>query len=366
MIRKKMILADEDEHYLKELRYEFMEKAPQLDLITFTKREKVYQYLEQGGAADILVVDEGFADEAMKGLSQSMTRIALSSSIIPCDGFEVVKKYQRMEALLNAILLKYAQDSGSMEAVRGNSDTRIAAIYSPAGGTGKTALALAMATAGAKSGLRILYLNLEEIDSVKDILGRTHGCLSDVFLALKTKGMQVGIKLKECIGREPAAGFDYVSGVESISEFEEIDGEDIKKLLQAIRDLSSYELVILDQTSGFTEKTRRILEAADVILVPVTAEEGSISKLQRFLGESNLHGKYDELFGKMNLIINKAGANGSGQEWLPNSISSRIPCCAGIAVLPALAKRGDILRAGDMMHLLMAPVLQTAMTGGVK
>ncbi len=41
MTRRKMILADEDEQYLTEIRYEFMEKAPQLDLITFTKREKI-------------------------------------------------------------------------------------------------------------------------------------------------------------------------------------------------------------------------------------------------------------------------------------------------------------------------------------
>lgn len=357
MIKKKIVLADEDERYLKEIRYEFMEKVSKLELITFTKREMLYQYLEQGGEADILVVDESLVGGDLDQVPMPAARIALSSSMSPIDGFEVVKKYQRMESLINAILLKYAQESGSLEVVRGDSHTRLAAFYSPAGGTGKTTLALAMAAAAARKGLRTLYLNLEEIDSVQDVLGRTTNCLSDIFLALKTRGMQVGIKLQESIQMEPSAGFYYVSGVESISEYEEIDGEDMKKLLEAVRELSSYDLVILDQASGFAEKTAQILSEADVIFVPVVQGEGSISKLQRFLNETSLHGRYDPLFDKMSLILNQADPSDLGLTWLPDVIRSRIPCCAGIAALPLLRKRRDILLAGNTLLPIMSPML---------
>lgn len=364
MMRKKLVLADEDEQYLKELRYEFMEKAPQLDLITFTQREKLCQYFEQGGVADILVVDEVFAKERLVGQPLAVTRIALSSSMAPIEEFEVVKKYQRMDVLLDAILLKYAQDSGTLDPVRGDSNTKMAAFYSPAGGAGKTTLALSLAAAGARAGVRTLYLNLEEIDSVSDILGQTPGSLSDIFLALKTKGMQVGIKLKESIGREASAGFYYVSGVESISEYEEIDRGDIKGLVEAIRQLSSYDLVILDQASGFTGKTKQILEEADVIFMPVTADEGNVSKLHRFLEESNLHGGYDSLFGKMKLIINKTEAGQGGREWILNSVGNRIPYCADIVRSPIFTRRVDILRSGNTLLPLMTPVLQAAMAEG--
>lgn len=39
-----------------------MEKAPQLELNTFTKQDKLLQFLEQGGSADIVIVDEAMAD----------------------------------------------------------------------------------------------------------------------------------------------------------------------------------------------------------------------------------------------------------------------------------------------------------------
>lgn len=366
MIKKKIILADEDERYLKEIRYEFMEKGSKLELITFTKKEMLYQYLERGGEADILVVDERLVEGALNQIPMPATRIVLSSSMSPVDGFEVVKKYQRMENLINAILLKYAQESGTLEVVRGDSNTRLAAFYSPAGGTGKTTFALATAAAAARKGLRTLYLNLEEIDSVQDILIRTSNCLSDIFLALKTRGMQVGIKLKESIQMEPSAGFYYVSGVESISEYEEIDGNDMKILLDAVRELSSYDLVILDLASGFTEKTVQILNEADVIFVPFMQEEGSISKLQRFLNETSFHGRYDSLFDKMNLILNRAGASDAGEVRLPEDIRKRISCCASIAASPLLGKRRDILSAGNTLIPIMKPMLAllTAERGG--
>lgn len=363
MIKKKMVLADVDEQYLKELRYEFMEKAPQLDLITFTKKEKIYEYFEQGSVADILVIDEGFAEEILKMPSLPVTKIALSSSMDTVEGFHVLKKYQRMESLLNGILLKYAQDSGTLEVVRGDSDTKIATFYSPAGGTGKTTLALAMAIAGAKSGMRILYLNLEEIDSVKDVLDRSPGCLTDVFLALKTKGLQAGITLKEGIGTEPEAGFYFISGVESISEYDEIDSDDIKKLLEIIRELSDYELVVIDQSSAFTEKARMILEDADVIFTPVTADEGSMSKLRRFTGESDMHGKYDSLLGKINLIMNKTGEVGVGGWELSDITGKRFPRLASIRALPVFSSWRVMMREGDMLLPWMTPLLQTVKRG---
>ena len=44
MIKKIMLLADTDERYVKELSYFFMENVPQMELVTFTKKEKLMQF----------------------------------------------------------------------------------------------------------------------------------------------------------------------------------------------------------------------------------------------------------------------------------------------------------------------------------
>lgn len=361
MIKKKLILADCDEPYLKELSFYFMEHISQFEVIIFTKLEKIYQYLEQNGTADVLAVDESFAQARLKQLTPNMTRIMLSTGMPPVDGFEPVKKYQRIETLSKTILQKYAEDQNALEAVKGSSDTRVTAFYSPSGGTGKTTLALALAVMGGLMGVRTLFLNLEEIDSVKDLLGKTEGSLSDLFLALKTKGMNVGIKLKGCAGTEPTSGFHYISGVESISEFEEIDEKDMGEFLKMIRELADYDLVIIDLSSGFTGRTRGILKEADTILVPFVVDDGNISKMARLLDESRLHDLYDPLFQKMRLIVNKTGAYGSGIEGVPDSIRCQIPCCASVQLSPELIKTSSILSAGNRIAQVANPIFQTVM-----
>lgn len=357
-MKKTMILADTDERYLKELSYYFMENTPQLELITFTRKEKLMNYLGQGNTADILVVDEQLAEHELKERTPNMTRIAMSVSMSSLDGFVCIKKYQRMENLTQAILLSYAEENGSLETVKGSSNTKIAVFFHPAGGTGKTALSLALAAAGAKAGLRTLYLNLEDIDSVYDSLERTNGNLSDVFLALKTKGMNPGIKVKGSAMREPSAGFYYISGVESISEYEEISDDEVRKLLNAVQELADYDLVVVDQGSGFTGRTKEVLNEADIIFVPVTPEEGNTVKLQRLLQESRLHGEYDPLFRKMYVLFNKVNADGHGIPQLPEVIRTQLPFCASIPVSGILAKKKNILVSGEQMLQIMGPLLQ--------
>ena len=118
-MKRKMVLADCDERYLRELSYYFMENVPQLELITFTKRERMCRYFEDNNRADILMVDETFADSGLKEMTPGLTRIVMSKSMVPVDGFEPVKKYQRMETLSDTVLLKYAENKGTLETVKG-------------------------------------------------------------------------------------------------------------------------------------------------------------------------------------------------------------------------------------------------------
>lgn len=122
MKKKRMILADSDEIYLERLSNYFMEKAPQLELNIFTDKTLLKHFLETG-TGDILAVDEEMADQEMAACPNVPVKIALSSGLGGAEGFESVKKYQKTENLLNEILLKYAELTGSAEAIKGSSHT---------------------------------------------------------------------------------------------------------------------------------------------------------------------------------------------------------------------------------------------------
>lgn len=359
MSKKRLLLADTDEHFLRELSYYFMERVPQFELIIFTEPEKMYQYLELNGQADVIIVDEELAGERLSALTEGRTRIAFSTGKTLPEGYGIVKKFQRMETLASAVLVQYAEDSNTLDTIRGNSNTRITCFYSPGGGTGKTVLSLAAAAASVKMGIRTLYLNLEEIDSISDCMGKTPGNLSDLYLSLKTKGRNAGVRLKSALGVDPSAGFSFVSGVESISEYEEINGEDMEKLFGAVRELAAFDLVIVDLSSGFGAMERAALREADRILVPAVSRTG-LSKLERILRETALHDRYEPFIDKMSLIINRVTGR-NDVDRIPGAVKDQISCCACVTESAVLADPSTVLRSGEVLVPVMEPVIRTAM-----
>lgn len=359
MVRRTVVLADGDEAYLERLSNYFMEKAPQLELSLFTDQELMEQYL-RGNQPDILLIGEEFAGRAKE--AKAAVRLLLSSSMAPAEGFEVIKKYQKTEKLLSEILLKYAEATGAGETLKGSSHTKTAVFYSPAGGGGKSVLALGTACACARAGLRTLYLNLEEVDSVQGLLPQTPGSMSDLFLALKTKGMKVGIKLAACVGEEAVNGFWYVSGAESISEYEEIGGGELERLLEAVKEQAEYDVLVADLSSGFHERTLSVLRQADVIFAPVRPEEGARAKLERLLGESRFHERYNPLFERLRLVINQADSR-EAAAGLAGALSG-LPCTAVIPRTPVLAGGQALLQSGAQLDGLLAPLVRQIQGGG--
>lgn len=358
MARRKMVMADGDELYLLNISNYIMEKAPQWELNIFTKVEKLIKYLENSDNIDILVVDESFVNHELEVLAKNTVRIVWSGSMAPVKGFETIRKYQKTENMLREILLKYSERVGSTESIQGSSHTKVSVFYSPAGGSGKTTLSLAMASAGAKKGFCILYLNLEEIDSVKDVLTSASGGLSDVFLALKTKGMNVGIKLETCVEKEGNSGFFYLSGVESISEYEEITKEDIQKLIQVVRGLSKYDLVIIDITSGFSDRIKTVLECADIIFMPVISTENAVAKVNRFLNEENIHEGYHSIINKLNMVVNCSNGSNVGKEIIDNNLLAKVKCNSIVPSLPSFVRRANVLRSGEAVWPVLEPLFQ--------
>lgn len=356
MVKKTMILADSDEAYLERLSNYFMEKSPQLELNIFTDRYLLRKYLENA-KADILVVGESFADSEMALLTNVSVKLILSSGNSLVEGFEPVRKYQKTESLLNEILLKYAEKTGSSETIKGNCHTRVAAFYSPAGGTGKSVLSLGMAVSSASAGLKTLYLNLEEVDSIRYILEKTPGSLSDLFLSLKTKGMNVGIKLASSAAKETAGGFYYVSGVESVSEYEEMNSNDMVHFLEIIKELAEYEVIVLDLSSGFYERTVEILKQADRIFVPVTADENAILKVRRLLDEAQLHDTYSSIFEKMSLVVNRSLSGGPGKELVESGLLGQMQCAGVIGETALFTRKASLIQAGAKLMQWYQPLL---------
>ncbi|NBI71573.1 hypothetical protein D3Z50_10960 [Clostridiaceae bacterium] len=355
-MKRFLVIGDSDGLYLENLAGYLMERMAEWELATFTAGDKLLSWLGAGNKPDILLVSGDFPLNRLEELAPGAVRILLSEIMEPRDGFKLIKKYQKSEAILNEMLLFFAEKRGSAEVLRGNSKTKIAVFYSPAGGCGTSTLALCSAAVCAREGMKTLYLNLEEMDSSRGLFPETPGSLSDLFLMLKTKGMNVGIKLAASVGADPESGVYGLNGVESILEYEEIGKAEAKQLLGAIRELADFDAVLIDTSSGFGERQRGFLEGADLVFTPLHEDERSFVKMKRWLAENHFHEAFNGVFSKLSVVLNQAGAKQGRVASREESLFQELKLCTAIAPSPVLADRGNLLRSARLYQEAFQPI----------
>ena len=365
-MKRFLVIGDSDSLYLENLAGYLMERMDKWELATFTTGDKLLSWLEAGNKPDILLVSGDFPFNRLEELAFGAVRILLSETMEPRGGFKLIKKYQKSETILNEMLLFFAEKKGSAEVLRGNSKTKIAVFYSPAGGCGTSTLALCNAAACAREGMKTLYLNLEEMDSASGLFPGTPGSLSDLFLTLKTKGMNVGIKLAASAGADPESGVYGLNGVESILEYEEIGREEMEQLLGAIRGLADFDAVVVDTSSGFGGRQRGLLEGADLVFTPLHEDERSFVKMKQWLKETHFHEAYNEVFSKMFVVLNQAGAKRGNAAFLEQELFKELKLCTAIAPSPVLADRANLLRSARLYQEVFQPLTAQIRSAGAR
>ena len=91
-----------------------------------------------------------------------------------------VRKYQRISAIGSDVVQRCAAVSGPQESLD-DSRAAVTAVWSPAGGVGKTTAALALAISRAAAGKRAVYLDLEPFSAAPALFKEPGQSISDVF-----------------------------------------------------------------------------------------------------------------------------------------------------------------------------------------
>lgn len=353
-----IVIADRDELYLNNMANYMMEKAPHFEIFTFSNEESLGRFLAGEQKTDIILADAQTIDLSKVAKAGASLKIVMSADGEDVDGFASVRKFQKTEHLINEILLRYAEATGKTDSVKGNRQTRIAAFYSPIGGSGVTTLALGTALTAASQGIRTCYLNLEDIDSTGAILPRTPGTMSDVYLTLKIKSANAGVKLLSSCGREANTGLSYVTGPDSITDLMEVTGEEFRRLFQEIEFLGEYDMLVIDMGSGFHEGKIRMLEQCDSILMPMVADKLAVRKIQMLLREEELHDRFHQVLEKTSIIINKAEPAGMGSVIQTSGILDQKPAVAVFAFSPAFMDAEKLPFSASGLISVFEPVIR--------
>lgn len=312
MAKINIVLTDTDELYLNRLADYLIEKAESFNVSSFNSPTILNDFLaNKNNKVDILIIPLDFVNDSIKKLDITAKIILSEGEYDKLEGFEYVNKYQKADKFISDILLIFAEKTGRTDAVsRGNKKTKMIALYSPVGGSGKTTLALALATLCAGSGFIVFYLNFEKLDSSRAFFTEApHGNMSDIFLALKTPGSNLGLKIMSNRYSDPVNKINYFNSPDSAMEYNELSEAEVTRLITEFEVLGEYDLVFVDMNSAFDNYNLNILAGCDHILLPFCTDSLSLAKMAIFLNEFRLHERMGSLTPKIHLIANKTDAN---------------------------------------------------------
>ena len=297
-------IADANRDYLERLS-EVLREYEDLTVSVFTTGEKLQEALENK-RFDIVLFDPDISSQKLAFSNAKLSVCLYSDEAQNKEMYadcEKVVKYQRISSIYKDIINAFADKAGYGGDFDNSQNTRIIAVYSPIGGSGKTTVALAIASKMATMGKRVLFLNTEQLNSTvcvnptegEGITGLIEATAENVNFELKLKGNT----------KQGIQGIDYVEGFERIVDYNSVSAEEISAVLNKIKRCGICDAVVVDMGSLIDGMASAILGIADSIVIVEKPGELPSAKMDLFMQQALVV----EHRGKMLKVANFADSN---------------------------------------------------------
>ncbi len=178
-------------------------------------------------------------------------------------------------------------------------NSRVIAVTSGKGGVGKSSLSINLALQFRKQGKRVIILDadfgLANIEVMFGVIPKY--TLADL--------MFNGRDIKEIISEGPN-GVQFISGGSGIAKLDNLDKEQIKKILSKLNELEDFaDVIIVDTGAGIAPSVLEFVVASPEVLLVTTPEPTSITDSYALLKALAMHPAYDRDVTRVRLVTNK-------------------------------------------------------------
>jgi len=334
-----LIVADADELYAESLaQFLSLYSHQKFQVSCFTKLSGLIEFLSgDDRKVDILLISNDLFSDSIR-LKNVNTVIILAKGRIngKVNGFHSINKYQNADIIANEITGIFSEgDKHNILPVHGKKRTRIIAVYSPVGGSGKTCISVSLSIQSARRGMTVLYLNLENVQTTSLLFNTSsERSMSDLLYHIKDTGNKLHLKIERARCIDSETRLHYFIPPDRLTELEEITPDEIKGFIAELKAMGQYDLVFLDMSSSFSMFNIALLEACDEIFFVGLQDSVSRLKAGLVLDEIELLSERNGylLFDKTTFILNKLRSDitvDPPEDRFKNSI--RIPFCEDIA-----------------------------------
>lgn len=304
-----LVIADVNEVYIENIMsYISLNHSNKFQLQTFSKKEPLEDYLNNVSKVDILLMSPEFKINCDKydNIKFIFTLSNAQTGLI--DGVYNINKFQHVDSIVSDIISLYADKNDSEVLLSGDKKTKIIAVFSPIGGSGKTSIAISLCINSTLRGKKAFYLNLESFQSTSIYFNETKDInLSRIIYYLKEKPKNLTLKIEGALIKDINTKVDYFSPPDNSLEMEELNDNDIRTLMSYFRVLGKYDYIIIDMESEFTAKNIAVFEDCNELLTIFDHSENSIVKARKFINDIHL---FKERMGldlskKIKIVLNK-------------------------------------------------------------
>jgi len=296
-----LVIADSDSDFLYKLSKYIMDKQLSFEVAIFSEQKSLLDYLKST-KSNILIVDEYFLS------ADNLKNISVDSKILMSveklenkkDGFNRIKKYQRLDNFINEIIDIYF--NAEINAIMGGIElvnTKTVSFYSPSGGAGCTALSLSLAINTTVNKESAFYINFEKHNSSLSVL-KPNKIISpnDIKSVLENETLSALEKMAEISTVDENTGVTFFPfPLTKERYFLHFNG-----LVNLIKNTQIFKYLILDFSTNFAEYENILKDIPKNFLI-AKDDKYSAVKISQFLSENiNLASK-----SKIILNFNKSG-----------------------------------------------------------
>ena len=303
MSKIRLIFADQDtvymDYFLNYIRSS--KEAEKFEIKMFSSKENLEKYLIDKPIADILLISSSFQFD-FPPTHQAIT-IYLQNEIIldSQDDSFTIYKYQPLNQLISQILSIYYEHSQKISKISKSIRTKTIAVYSAAGGTGKTTVAVQLCRQLALQNQKVFYLNLELFHSTSLYFSSPEDQpSSQILYYLKANPNQLLGKIESLKKRDTQTNVEYFDMAVSAEEMLEITAEEVERLLDGLVQTENYDYIILDLDSTTHMRIKAALKYSQHIIWVLNPD------VQSFLKTATMIEEYGMIFDEEEDISSKS------------------------------------------------------------
>lgn len=348
MSKINLVIADEDKGYNESIARYFIDKHPhKFQVSSFTNPNILFQFLLKTiMQVDIMLITPEFyrktnlklieipeindsrydrtepieRDTNISGSKRPVLIFLTGTKTQPIplsyetaeDG-DNIYKYQHGDKIISSIMHIYEKYYKNSEFAMDNQNgTKLISVYSSIGGAGKTTVAVNACINCAREGMKVFYINLEDINSTFCFFEPDYNPIvcdnfSHIIFSIKEKDKNLAAKIEGIKYSNNIYDIHYLPPPNSALEMEELLPEEVKHLLKNIVNSGYYDIVFVDLSSALSLRNIAIMEESNEIIFVYIP--GSISKFKtiKFFKEIELYQKRKEidLLSKIAIVGNK-------------------------------------------------------------